>query len=76
MPKLNHLGENLLHLYFNRVLLCVVGVSIVGFLLIKRRAIAKALVAHQEIRYERADSDDEGIGGIHSVSGKNRRNAF
>ncbi|ODM91751.1 Leucine-rich repeats and immunoglobulin-like domains protein 2 [Orchesella cincta] len=57
------------------ILLIVIGVSVIGFLVIKRRAIAKALVAHQEIRYERADSDDDGIGSMHS--GKNRRpNAF
>ncbi|CAL8140087.1 unnamed protein product [Orchesella dallaii] len=53
------------------ILLIVIGVSVIGFLVIKRRAIAKALVAHQEIRYERAESDDDGIGSMHS--GKNRR---
>ncbi len=56
--------------------MCIAGVSVVVFVVVKRRAIAKALVAHQEIRYERADSDDDGIGGIHPSSGKNRRNAF
>jgi len=55
------------------VILVVVGASLVVFLIIKRRAIAKALVAHQEIRYERADSDDDGIGSIHTIKTSNNR---
>lgn len=57
-----------------RVLLTVIGLSFVTFIIIKRRAISKALSAHQEIRYERADSDDDGIGSVHSgMKANNRR---
>lgn len=60
-------------LFHFSVLMCVMAASAIVFAVIKRRAIAKALVAHQEIRYERADSDDDGIGSMNSVPGKNNR---
>lgn len=68
-----HVKYNANFYFYFSVLLAMVGVSVVVFIVIKRRAIAKALVAHQEIRYARAESDDDEIGGVNSSSGKNRR---
>jgi hypothetical protein len=40
------------------VILIVIGLAILSVIVVKRRAIAQALVHHQEIRYKRADMDD------------------
>jgi len=39
------------------IMCIVVGLSILGVLIVKRRAIAMSLMAHQQIRYERASSE-------------------
>jgi len=39
-------------------MLLVIALSILGVIVVKRRAIASALIAHQQIRYQRADDDE------------------
>jgi len=41
------------------IILIVIGLSIFGVLIVKRRAIAAALINHQQIRYQRAEEDDD-----------------
>jgi len=55
------------------VILVVIGLSILGVLVVKRRAIASALIAHQEIRYQRAGDDDF---EQHQVSYKSPSSAY
>jgi len=43
------------------VVLIVIGLSILTVLVVKRRAIAHALMVHHQIRYERAEQDEEDL---------------
>jgi len=55
------------------VILIVIGLSIITVIVVKRRAIAHALMAHQQIRYERADTDEEEFRDSYSPYHINRK---
>jgi len=46
----------------NRMMLIIIAFAILGFIFVKRRAIAQALTAPSQIRYERAETEEDEFG--------------